>query len=488
MDLLMTNEAEGVVALAKNWFQAAGPSHMEPSEIGFSKTAHSENWTGGTWAPAGLLQISEEVRELLVADFPQSLRLERTHQLFDLIAGTPWKPDHFGEKHEICSLLCFIAWRHASALGLESEAQEWLRTADLLASENFAAAESLESFLFLDRSQKTPALVLSFLGTAFDLFLAVSILRRERLASPMRVVERAVEIYEWLSGTQLDYLPTVERAFFLGEFAFLAAAIYRPLGRRREQKRWLSIARSHFRSAPANRPLRLKVLALRLIASRDAHQAVARHLASTSERLRAFGMYHEALSCRLGIALVDKIFGRNSEALLSLRAIAEECESSSEQGVLAAALSNIAEIHCLREEQDEADLALAKALAAAEVAADPVVKASVWSCIGAVNVHRRLFSNAVPALLRSLEHLVAVGCSSWLGYARILLAEALVEAGAARDACEQLLLAIPILRRENMIPEGIHALKILGVLAAYDGDGRENIREMICEIQAIPTH
>lgn len=476
----MTNEAERVVALARDWFRGGGRSRIETSEIACSGTTD-------TVAPARLLQISEEIRGLLAADIPRFVALERARQLFDMIAGTPWEVDYFGEQRELCFLLSFIAWRHSSALELEEEAQEWLRTSDLVASENFAAVESVESFLFLERSQKTPALILSFLGTAFDVFLALTILRRERLASPMRVVEIATELYEWLAGTQFDYLSTAERAFFLGESAFLVSAIYRPLGRRREQERWLSIARNHFRAAPASRPLRLKAFALRLIAARDGHQAVDRHLASTFGRLRAFGMYHEALSCRLGIALVDKIFGRNTDALSSLRSIAEECESSSEQGVLAAALSNIAEIHCLREEQDKADLALEKALAAAESAADPAVKASVWSCIGAVNVHRRLFSNAVLALGKSLEHLIAVGCSSWVGYARIMLAEALIESGAVREACEQLLLATPILRREKMVPEGIHALKLLGVLAAYDSDEREKIREMIFNLQATPA-
>ena len=470
----MSSEVARVLTAAKQFLRVKRPSFRTRQEDGpFSFS--SQRWEPSA---AELLRISEEIRELMVARPSTSEALDRAARLFDMLAAATWPRDLFGERYEVCMLLSFVAWRHASTLKLERESQEWLRVADTVAVEHSVASDSLAAFLYLPESAKSVRLYSAFLLGSADIFAALAILRRDRTRRPNRCIEVSMSIRSWLLQGTGSSCPHEEREFFLGELAFLTASIQRAVGKRSSSSYWQGIARTHFRNIPANRPLRLKVYALRLLGERDMHRlrALQPRLISISNQFGELGMYHEQLCARVALAFVQKARGENDSALASLLELSNECRLSSEQGILAVCLGNAAEIYGLRDDRHRSVGIFQEALAAAFLSGDPLVEGSVWSNVGSQELFCGRAHNAVSALEKSLGCYQRGGAGSWIGYIRIMLGEALISADRVEDGREQILLAVPVIRRENMIPEGIHALKLLGVLAARLSDRRDGLR------------
>lgn len=475
----MSSEAARVIAAATR-FLKVDRSALRDTDDERSLPVSSDRWEP---TATDLLRASEETRELLVSEPGQSSVMQRAGALFDRLAGASWPEDSFGERSEICMMLSFVGWRHASALGMEGESQEWLRVADALTFECSTASESLASFLHLPQGSKSKRLYSAFLAGPMDLFASLAILRRDRTQRSMECIQISSSLYSWLLESSGESLSGGEREFFLGEFAFVAGSTYRALGFRRDSAYWLRVARAHFRKAPANRPLRLKVHVVRLLAKRDMHcfRSLRPRLSGISHRLADFGMYQEGLRARLVIALVEKTLGRNDVALDSLLDLSVELRDSSEQGLLAICLANVAEIYCLKGDAERSCVVYQEALAAAALSMDCCVQGSVWASIGAELLHSHA---AVAALERSIEYFMRGGAGSWVGYVRISLGEALISTRRFEEARDQILLAVPIVQRENMVPEGIHALKLLGVIAAQSSDGRDGLRDVLAEMQA----
>jgi hypothetical protein len=187
-------------------------------------------------------------------------------------------------------------------------------------------------------------------------------------------------------------------------------------------------------------------------------------------------MYHEQLCARVALAFVQKARGENDSALAALLELSNECRFSSEQGILAVCLGNAAEIYGLQDSRRRSVGIFQEALAAAFLSADPLVQGSVWSNVGSQELFCGRARSAVIALEKSLSCYLRGGAGSWIGYIRIMLGEALISADRFEEGREQILLAAPVIRRENMIPEGIHALKLLGVIAARSSDRRDGQR------------
>src|ERR1700694_1634360 len=188
------SESGQIVALAKKWIDQranhGSPEYDQPRVAGgFARRALSKKREPPyRWAitPSALVSLAVTVHRLLSSNMTSQALLNEASELFDRAANGIWPADEFGERYEICFSLAFVAWRQSSRLGLECDSQEWLRIADLLATESFAAAESLAYFLYLDDHEKTTALSARLLNSPEDVFLALAIVRRDRNRSTQR--------------------------------------------------------------------------------------------------------------------------------------------------------------------------------------------------------------------------------------------------------------------------------------------------------------
>ena len=410
-----------------------------------------------------LLEISQTIaaQKLLRQSSLRALRI--VEELFDEVASRNREPDQFGERLEVCCELVFLAWRHATQLGQEVDGLEWLRVSDVLVNEEFVAAESLSNFLYLPEDGKSSQLAGRFLGGAFEMFLALAILRRDRNRAPLQVFRAAANLYQSVSLAPEGELRRGELEFFRGEAVFLCATISRGLGNHTTCATWRRAAKFHFRKMVTGRLLRLKLLAMRLVELRDTHRtaAVIRRTGLVVELLETNGLYYEALGCRIGIAFVHKAMGELREARDALVELVARCKDTSFHGYSAICLGNLAEILFDEGRESDSKIALAQALIEAAASRDPLVLAGICGNVATIESRRGDKWKAVRAFREAIFHYASVGARRWVAYIRVFLSEILLDALELDDAARELRLAIPVLREEKLFPEVVHALRLL---------------------------
>lgn len=432
-----------------------------------------------------LLSLSQDVRKLTQEAVPRADTLDRAALAFDELAANGFPTDPFGERYELCNQLSFVAWRHAFGLGMESESQDWLRTAEFLALEYSTETDCLSTFLFLPTAEKTEGVRASRLTRSLDVFTALAVLRRERYSRAAEVANIAVDSYRWLSRNFPEDASSEESEFFLGELAYLASLALRYVGRLDSVSEWSRRARLHFRVGPSSRLARLKVLINSVIARRDVHDYVyfRRHVPKLQKAARLYGAYRDELVCRFALAMVDKVQGRNSEALSVLREIEKEWGNSSEYSIVVRVSASIGELVALRGERDLARESIARALEVADMSREPSAMAFVWSSLGAVLLEEGDRNGAARAFRESIARYAQSGVEYLTAYMRIVLAEVLISLLRIDEAASQLRMAVPVLSRLNMIPEGIHALKLAAEVVASSLGERKQDRELVDRLQ-----
>lgn len=435
---------------------------------------------------ARLFSLSIEIRTLLDARVPDPDVLEKTGVLFDEVSTLRWGLDIFGERYELCQQLSFVAWRHAYGLGLLAESQEWFRTAELVAIEDSTASDCLKSFLFLPKREKTPSLWRTALASSVDVFGAICVLRQNRFVHTLQVSAIAAEAYEWVSENLPGDSSSSECDLFLGELAFVAALCLRQIGKRSAARRWQKKSHSHFRRCLARRPVRLKLLCERLLLDREAHnhRQVLRFGSSLVEPLRSCGMYREAQLCRVALAFSDRMLGRNEDALAACEGIFSELANGSEHGVLSRLSGNIGELRAQLGDVTGAREALKVCLEEAEMANDGPSRANACLYVGSALHELGDLDRAARAYREAVHHSLECGFEYWGAYSRIVLAETLISLRRPNEALGELLLAVPFIRREEMIPEGIHALKLLGQILNESPLPGDVNRELASRLQA----
>lgn len=430
-----------------------------------------------------LWRLTEEVSRLICSTATDPDMLSRIQGLFTEIAETSYPPDAFGERFEIALALAYLGWRQAFRLGREEEAQYWIRVSDGLVSEQTADVERLESFLSLPNTEKTQDLCSSFLESPQDVFVSLSILRRDRLIKPLRVIAAAEAIWKYLRGS-----PVVagwsETAIFLAETAWLIAAAYRMLGRRTESREWLAVAKARVKRLPCGSALRNKLHLVSAVKHMDEHRH--RQLLERLRRLRMnftdLGMYVEAISCRFAIAWVTKIVGENEAAYREYVDIVAECRETTLQSLVSMALMNLAVI-------DEANGARAAARDAQKESIERAVEAgdllSLSCALGSVaesNFARGDFAESARIYGVAAKLCIPFGTRYWQAYSKVLEAEAFIAGGRLGMALQSLSVAVPLIRQEEMVAVGVHALKLLSDIAARSTDGRELLMQLMSEV------
>ena len=147
----MMSEQGKLAAATKEWlanpwilprvFQMPADSNLLES-IGFEDQSR--------WRPtqSELNKLSVDIGQWLIDFRPDADLFRAVSARFDLVAQASWPIDRYGERYEICSVLAFLAWRHASALGFAIESQAWLRISDLLSEEPSVEGIYREASLF----------------------------------------------------------------------------------------------------------------------------------------------------------------------------------------------------------------------------------------------------------------------------------------------------------------------------------------------------
>ncbi|MEP6802843.1 MAG: hypothetical protein ABJC07_12925 [Acidobacteriota bacterium] len=423
-----------------------------------------------------LLAASEIISKLLAEPPPSQEVLDRAGELFDSIADVRLIRDQFGEAYEMCSTLAFLGWRHSNALGLEVQSQEWLRVSDVLVREPFVALKCIEAFFRLPSDEQTPERTRKFLNRPEDIFLSLASLRRDRNSDPYEVLRFATLIYATCRTSTT--LAAGDREFFLGEAAWLAGNASRYLGIRREAAMWLETSLSHFTELPSGAPLVLKVRLLSCTFARDLHnvEPARRQARALAAQFQKWGMNHEVLLCTLLECLIDKETGNLASALAGLEQLVVVARECGELDCLAFGLLNLGELLVGEGQVERATELLVEAAQVAH--GSPMSEATLLFVLAESHGQFGNCSEAIRSYEAGLAKLVESGAVASLAYYRVHFAEFLLHSNYVKEAHAQLTSALPVLASEKMLPEVVHARKLMSeILSREKFGGFESVRE-----------
>jgi tetratricopeptide (TPR) repeat protein len=326
-----------------------------------------------------------------------------------------------------------------------------------------SASTRASAFLELPRDDRSIEVTNSTLRDGDVLMSLCLILWNSMNTSPSNVSIEASQLYNWVSSRTNKEFFFDERDFFLGEAALLAAGSFRLLGRREETERWLDRADAGFRHtvAPAAHLARVSYIRLTLRYDMRRHEDVLELMPSVALTFEKLGMENDLSKCRFLEAMSLKELGRVDEAKSQFESLISGERGRVEPALRGLALLNLGDLHSQRAAFEAALTSYAQAL--------PLLQsANRFASVADVKLMVATTLRSMGKLVPSLEAYrdaardhEALGMATRVAYIRILLAEALLEAGRPREAEWEILAALPTIDEEEMVPEGAAAVALL---------------------------
>jgi tetratricopeptide (TPR) repeat protein len=282
-------------------------------------------------------------------------------------------------------------------------------------------------------------------------------------SDPKTVFAEGQRIFAWVSrqGAALGYFD--ERDYFLGESALLSGIASRHLGDKAATELWLDRADASYRHTINPAPSLARVAYARLTLRYDLgrYSDVLELLPSVALSFEKLGLYSEVGKCHFLEAMSLMQLGRSGEAVPVLQALVSKPEFRSDEALRGQAMMSLGNVHSEEGDQEQA--------LAAYQAARPLLErgqryAALADMKGAVaEILRRLgrILAAVEAYREALDDYAQLGMQTRVAYLRVVLAEALLEAGRPREAEWELLAALPTINEQEMVPEGFAAVALL---------------------------
>jgi len=297
-----------------------------------------------------------------------------------------------------------------------------------------------------------------------DVLLAICGLLRERaIVNPASVFDESSRIFSWLTvhGRGLGYFD--ERDFFLGEAALLAGSASRLLGNRSETELWLDRADASYRHTinPTASLARVAYVRLSLRYDMGRYTDVLELLPSIGLTFEKLGMHSELGKCRFLEAMSLKELGRYAESASRFQSMLTATEFQADAGIRGMAMTNLGNLRSLEGDAQGALVAYKAAQPMLEAARRHEMIADLKGMVAETLRTIGQTSASIDAYRECVSDHIQLGMEARAAYVRVLLSEALLEAGRPREAEWELLAALPTINEQQMVPEGFAAVVLL---------------------------
>ncbi|HKD17866.1 MAG TPA: hypothetical protein VKG23_08350 [Thermoanaerobaculia bacterium] len=335
----------------------------------------------------------------------------------------------------------------------------------------------VESFLRVPREERSTELINATLGDGDQLSTLLGQLWEQGNKNPSLVSQEAIGLHAWLTAREKEYFFFDERDYSLGESALLAGACLRLLGAREDCERWFDRADASFRHTVAPAPLLARVAFQRLSLRFDLqrHDDVLELLPSVALTFKKLGMAVELAKCHFLEAMCLKQTGRNAEAAERLDELVANSGGALQPTFLGLALVNLGDLRSGEGQFARALEAYREATSVLESANQKFALADLKMAVGATLRTMGLIAPALAAYREAADQHAELGMVTRAAYARVVFADALLEAGKHREAEWQLLAALPTIDEQKMVPEGFAAVALL----------RESVRQRKTDPKAL---
>lgn len=334
----------------------------------------------------------------------------------------------------------------------------------LTPEEGHAAAERVLAMPIAEREEKLGQLSLDDPET---LQSVLGMLLQEKCAAPAKVLEGTAFFYRFLEELEPIYprdpLLFDEREYFLGEMARLAGGVCLDLGRREDARLWFDFAESWYLFAENSVANVHKLIyqKLTLMVEEREFARVEQRLPRLIASFERLDMAEDALKSRFLGAAVLKETGRMLEALEAFRGIAREAEALHSEVLLGSALGNIAQIHCLLGESEEAMATAREATPLLQRLGHQVALAKLQWGVGYLLRTRGDLLGAIEAYRIAQTAFAKIGMRADVAAVHLVLADLLLDVGREREAEWEVRTALPVIDELKLVPEGFAALSLL---------------------------
>jgi tetratricopeptide (TPR) repeat protein len=279
--------------------------------------------------------------------------------------------------------------------------------------------------------------------------------------SPSDVAVEASQAYAWVLSRPAGEFLFDERDYFLGETALITAGASRMIGKRDDTLRWLDRADAAFRHtvAPAAHLARVAYVRLALKYDLRHHEDVLELLPSVALTFEKLGMQTDVSKCRFLEAVTLKELGRGDQAMDRFEKLV--FENGSEPTIRGLALVNLGDLYSGKGDFEHALASYAQAAPLFKSANRFASMADLKLMIATTLRSMGRLGASLDAYREAARDYESLGMSTRVAYIRVLLAEALLEAGRPREAEWEIVAALPAIDQERMVPEGVAAVALL---------------------------
>lgn len=329
----------------------------------------------------------------------------------------------------------------------------------------------------LERGSQAKDLKLEEPETLLSVF---SLLRFSIETDPSLVRDEASFFYEFLKSPIRPIGLFDEREYFLGEVALLAGTACRLLFRREEAKRWFDRSEAEFRNTvnAISDWARVTYQRLALQIEERGFQEVLELLPSLIQTFDKLGMADDALKSKFleGVAFMNT--DRLEEAITVFQEISFEAGRLRNERLAAIACNNLVQLHGM---MGNSELALTKAQQTLELFRNLDNRVGIgklqWG-IGILLRTKGQLDGAAEAFCTALETFKQLEMRADMAALELVLADVLLEMGDEASAMRHVMEALPIIRAEGMVPEGLAALSLLQESLRHDKLNAQALRAL----------
>ncbi len=457
-------------SLIPGWLAATEGSRLRVSVEDLDRQVAELRLRLRAGAPTGLMGSDDDIAilsrlsgMLLDSPDPPELVLSEAAGAFDLVAALSWPADEFGERAELLCYFAFSAWRSARRLGDPAESHKWMTCFDRVLAETSTFRQCVEYLLAALLSLRSDELAKVFLCDSGNMFAVCAVLRQTREASPQMAAEQAAFVYEFVRREWQGANSELERAFFLGETALIASGSHRLLGHRTEAISWLGLATNAFLRIPRAEDAIARVLYAYVAIQYESGDCdfVLGELPVLIRKFESVGADREVAKCWIVECATLKMAGRIGEALASIEKHLDSDIFRREADLLASALLFAGELKATRGQTEAACGLYVQTAAVLSRTNAPRIAAELKTAVGETYRDQGYFGEALRCFSEALDEFNGLGMEAFAARVRIEIAESLLATGREKDAGEQLLLALPIIESQKMMPEGLAAAELL---------------------------
>lgn len=384
--------------------------------------------------------------------------LEKIRVAYDLIAESRWQEDEFCERELLLSKLAYLAWRGSRRRGDFASMNHWKTRC----VESVMAQTTVRDFLTLPFQDRSPDLTLRFLNEPAVVLTVSTRLAVFRNVSPAMAANEAAFAYTCLLEA-CDGIELESRNHLAAEFALSVCVATRHLGRFSESTAWALRAGRLFAKTESGDAFQAQVdfQHLCIAYERGEFRWVTDRVAAVISSLRAKDPTNQLGRCQFVQALALKDEGLFQEALGRLEGLRNSIDGEADPLLLGLVLANMGESLAGMSNYAAAMRYLQDAIELLRVANVPFAVANFRGILGEVLRDQGRLTEAIDSYRAGLASYCDLEMSARAAYLRVILAETLIAAGREGEATAEILRALPILRREQLVPSALAALTLL---------------------------